>query len=123
MADRSPVNLRWAVVIAWAVCVVTVSVLPGRALHGPDIIGLDKVAHFVFYAVLAILAQHAVRKPCLARWAAVTVSCGLFGAMLELAQGLVPERSMSVGDALANFLGAAAGSAGYMLWARRRATT
>ncbi len=122
MADRGPLNLRWAVVLAWAALVVILSVLPGRVVPAKAILGLDKIAHFVFYAALALLAQHAVRRPHFSSWAAVTVSCGIFGAMLELAQQFTPGRSMSVGDMLANFAGAAAGSAAYVLWARKRAT-
>ncbi len=120
-ADRGPVGLRWAAVLAWAALVVLISILPGRTLPGPRIPGLDKVAHFVFYAVLALLAQHALRRPSPACWAVVTVSCGLLGAALELVQFFLPKRAMSVTDALANVLGAAAAGGVYVLLSRRRA--
>lgn len=122
MADRGPLKLRWALVLVWAALVVILSVLPGRVMPGKVIPGLDKIAHFVFYAVLALLAQRAARKLHLTSWVALTVSCGLFGAVLELVQHFMPGRSMSVADMLANFLGAAAGSAAYILFARKRAT-
>jgi VanZ family protein len=123
LADRGLLNLRWAAVLAWAAFVVVLSVLPGRAMPGIAIPGLDKIAHFVFYSALALLAERAARKPHFTSWAVVTVSCGLLGAMLELVQRFLPGRSMSVADMLVNFLGAAVGSATYILWVRTRATT
>jgi len=123
LADRRAVVLRWAAVLAWAACVVVASVLPAPKIPGPSIPGLDKAAHFAFYLGLAFLAQRAMRKTCLAYWAAVTVSCGAFGAALELVQGFLPGRSSSVADGIANVLGAAAGSAAYVLWVRRRGAT
>jgi VanZ family protein len=123
LADRRLVSVRWAVVLAWTALVTILSVLPGRAYpdHGTTWIGT--VAHFIVYLVLAFLAQHAARKPCLTYWAVVTVSCGLFGAALEVVQQLLPGRTMSVADGLVNFPGAAMGSAVCVLWARRRAAT
>jgi VanZ family protein len=115
-------NRRWAVVLAWAALVVILSVLPGRVIPGKVIPGLDKIAHFIFYAALALLAQHAVRKWHLTSWGIVSVSCGVFGAILELAQQFLPGRSMSIADMLANLAGAAAGSAVYILVTRKRAT-
>jgi len=123
LTERRPRELRWAAVLAWAVLVALLSVLPGRSLPGGGIPGIDKAAHFVFYAALALLAQRAARKPCLTCWAVVTVSCALFGATLELAQRFVPGRSMSISDALVNLAGAAAGSAAYFLWNRERTAT
>ena len=123
MADRGPLKLRWAPVLAWAALVVVWAVIPGRVLPGKVVPGLDKIAHFAFYAVLALLAQRAVRRSRLTSWAAVTVSCGLLGAMLELVQHFLPGRSMSIADMLANLAGAAVGSAAYILWTRKRATT
>jgi len=123
LTDRRPLELRWATVIAWAALVALLSVLPMRGLPTGGLPGIDKVAHFVFYTVLALLAQRVAWKPCLTCWAVVTVSCGLFGAILELAQRSLPGRSMSVADALVNLAGAAAGSTAYFLWNRERAPT
>ncbi|MHC5057754.1 MAG: VanZ family protein [Planctomycetota bacterium] len=123
MADRRLLIVRWATVLAWAALVAVLSVLPGRAFPDHGTTGVGTVGHFVVYLVLAFLAQHAARKPCLMYWVVVTVSCGLFGAALEVVQQLLPGRTMSVADGLVNFLGAAAGSAVYVLWARRRAAT
>jgi len=122
MTDRRPLELRWATVLAWAVLVALLSVMPMRGLPAGGIPGIDKVAHFVFYMVLALLSQRAARKPCLTCWAVITISCGLFGATLELAQRFLPGRSMCVADALVNLAGAAAGSTLYFLWNRERAT-
>ena len=112
--------MRWTPVFAWAAIVVLVSVLSGRAMPGYRIPGIDKVAHFVMYAVLAALAMHAARKPCLSCGAIVTASCGLLGGLLELAQAFLPGRSMSLADALMNVAGAAVASAAYVGWTRRR---
>ncbi len=107
----------------WAACLVAVSIIPGSAVPGPRIPGLDKVAHFGFYLILAFLALRATRQTSLAFWAVITISCGVFGAALELVQGFLPGRSPSVADGIANVLGAAAGSAAYVLWVRRRKAT
>jgi VanZ family protein len=123
LADRRGVLLRWAAVLAWAACLAAVSVVPGPAIPGRHIPGLDKVAHFGFYLILALLAQRATRKSCLAYSAVVTLSCGVFGAVLEVVQGFLPGRSSSVADGIANVVGAAAGSAVYILWVRRRRKT
>ncbi len=115
------IKLRWAAVLAWAAAVLVLSVLPGKILRVPPVIGAAKIAHVVVYGILALLIQHAVRKPCLRCGVVVTVVCGLFGAVMELAQVLVEGRTASVADAVANLLGAAVASALYVMWRGRPA--
>ena len=76
---------------------------PSGALH------IDKVAHFMEYAVLSVLvmlgvyntfAFSAAKKVLFA-----LISCMVYGIVLELAQNLLPYRSAELGDAFANALG------------------
>jgi VanZ family protein len=78
--------------------------------------GVDKVVHALLFAVLALSGRWAgVRRPVLA---------GLlvgYAAVSEVVQGLAPlGRSASVGDVLADVMGALVGLALWAAFARRR---
>lgn len=113
-------TIRWTVAVSWIALVVAGSLLPGTAFEGSAIPVADIAAHFVGYGIMAILVLNVVRRPSLGRCVLVTASCGLLGAVLEVAQHFVPGRAMSVGDAAANILGAAAASAAYAILRRKR---
>ncbi len=113
-------TLRWASVLLWAALVVGRSVLPGRSIEGPELPFVDKVAHFVMYAVMAALVYRATGGDSLRRAALVAVACGALGGMLEIVQAFVPGRGASIGDAIANFLGAATANAAWLVMLRRR---
>jgi VanZ family protein len=84
----------------------------------PRVEHADKVTHVALYAVLAFLAARA--EPAASRTlrggALVLAGGSAFGAFDEWHQQLVPGRSSSTGDWLADSLGAALGA----LAARRR---
>ncbi len=113
-------NLRRAMVVLWIVLVVGLSVLPGRTIKDPELRFVDKVAHFVMYAVMAALVYRAAGGESLRRAALVAVACGALGGMLEIVQAFVPGRGATIGDALANLLGAATASAAWLGLLRRR---
>lgn len=126
---------RLAALLAAAVVVVFVgSVLPlptggdaGVALAGPFGVGADKVVHAVSYAVIAGLAvvglavwgtrQRGSRASVgLAGLVAVVLAVAAFGAGVEVVQSVVPGRTASGADAVANAVGAVVGVAAVVGW-------
>lgn len=106
--------------LAWGpsiLLMVTLTYLSSKSHLGADM-GFpyqDKVLHFLAYAALGCTAAFALRvnNP---HWSSLrliviaTLVASLFGVMDELHQSTVPGRDASLGDALADFLGAASGA-------------
>lgn len=89
--------------VAWMVLLTILSLIPRAGLDLGD--RWDKVAHFIAYFFTAFLFFVSFRtrfRP--ADIYAVLFSFG-YGAILELAQLLVPGRDCSFGDLAANFSG------------------
>ena len=79
---------------------------------------LDKVFHFVTYALLAALACWV--WPRMDRWK-IWFGASLYGGLMELCQGiLTQDRTASLADGLANAIGAAFAVILYSYWARYR---
>lgn len=76
----------------------------------------DKLAHFAGYAVLAVLACQAFP----ARRLQACAGALAWGGLMELLQALVPGRSCSWLDMLANAGGVLLGAALVQLWRRLR---
>ena len=85
--------------------VILVSVFPGG---GSSRWHIDKIAHFLAYAGMAMLACLAFRSGS-ARISALIFAIAL-GAMLEWWQSFVPGRNMSLIDGIANTLGVLSGT-------------
>ncbi len=99
---------------------------PGGTLPLPALPGLDKLAHFAVYGLLAASLISACRpglrqlRP--GRVAAIAILwCLLYGLTDEFHQSFIPGRSVSFLDILADTLGALAVSLGWLL-ARRTGT-
>lgn len=72
---------------------------------------IDKLVHFLMFAICGVLTARAwIRRPA---WALPVFGLIVFGALTELVQYLIPGRSMSFGDFLADSAGALAG---FLLW-------
>lgn len=102
-------TLRQAARIAFVIGIAVVtwfSLVPGESL--PAIGVWDKAQHMVTYAALG--ACGAFGFPRTRTVVMVVVSLAVFGCVLESIQELIPGRAASANDALANALGAAAGS-------------
>jgi VanZ family protein len=99
----------------WLICLAFVSVgsvLPGTD-HFQPIMGSDKLLHLISYAGLALLQPLFLKEERLfLRWALLLV---LWGILLEGVQGLVPNRTPSFWDFIANTAGVMLGT-----WAGRR---
>ncbi len=116
--------LRWA--FAWALLILVLCLMPGRALpawHWADLLSVDKAVHAGLFAVLAVLVllglrAHAGGAPLSVPailWAVVT--CIAYGGLLELMQQLPAlGRRGDLNDLLANTAGCGLG----WLWDRYR---
>ena len=88
------------------ITVIALSLLPHETT--PEIGMWDKLNHALAYGVLAVLGGFGLEG-----WRSLLmVSIGLvvLGAGLELAQSVIPDRTGSTYDVLANFVGVAIGS-------------
>jgi VanZ family protein len=109
-AATSSVAARWTPPVLWVVVILVGTSWP-RLSVGPDAAGLDKVAHFSAYAVLAALSLRATRTP--QRWStllAVVIVIAALGAVDEWHQTFIPGRSMSLLDWCADASGALIGT-------------
>ena len=108
-------KLSWAAVWVYAVFLFIVSVVPVTpAVSWPY---LDKVVHLCEYLVFAWLLRVALRatRPAPAALRLAWLWATGYGALIELAQALIPWRSADLADAIVNGVGAAIG-----VWITRR---
>lgn len=92
---------RWVYPAALALCILVAS---GRGqVAAPDIVNIDKMAHFGVFGLLATLVM---RAPGLSHaWVAV-VLVSMFGAVDEFRQSFTPGRFVEVADWIADSAGA-----------------
>lgn len=113
---REPRFVIRARTLVWACYLLAIIVLSLIPVTLPQTAAQeDKILHFLAYGGLAALWPHwHARGPRAACWAA------LVGAVLEVAQGVLPTgRCMDAWDAVANALGAVLGAS--MIWVGRDA--
>lgn len=109
---------RWWPAVAVGTVVLVFSLVPLGGGGGELAVlgvGIDKLLHVVDYAALAFALGYAVRTRNPTALLAVFVAAVAVGGVIELLQGLVPTRGMSLWDAVANAAGAALGTAGWWL--------
>lgn len=95
--------------VAWAAVILVGTSLPGQAVPTTGIGGIDKVMHFLLYAVLGALTARALgaaprRRARHLVGALATIAA--FAAVDELHQQLIPGRSAEVADWVADVAGA-----------------
>jgi VanZ family protein len=98
---------------------------PGETLPLPALPGLDKLAHFAVYGLLAATLIRACRPAMRQAWpgrvaAIAIIWCLLYGITDEFHQSFVPGRFADAGDILADTLGALIVSVGWLLVRRTR---
>lgn len=98
---------KHALLILYTLAVTAVSLLPRAGVPGHG--HMDKVAHFVAYFGMGIMAWHTMPGLRL-RLLAAAAGVGL-GGLLEVIQYFVPGRSASYADAAVNTLGVGVGLA------------
>jgi VanZ family protein len=107
------------ILILWFGSILIASVMP---VSGPKTnLPADKIVHFVFYGMTSILLfRHFIKKASLNRAFYTSVAlASMYGAAMEVVQYFLPYRSFSLGDMVANMLGAFAGCLLYMKWKSR----
>lgn len=111
MTDTEVSNRGWVAVALWLALQVTLTSLPGKAIPVALPHPLDWAGHFGLYGGLGALVARAaaLRGWPLRRlvWAGVLLSA--WGALDELHQLFIPDRSAEVGDWLADTVGASLG--------------
>ncbi|MDS0259428.1 VanZ family protein [Haloarcula sp. S1CR25-12] len=114
--DRSA--LRELPAVGFAALLLVVSLLPAPETGGPTPaplgIALDKWVHAGSYGVLAFLLSWGRGSRTVAATAVLAALAVGYGVGIELLQTLVPSRSLSVADVLANAVGAVLGA---LAWA------
>lgn len=120
-------SLRWGLAAAWAVFVAVLLWAAGPEGPAPwtwidrfQEAGGDKLVHAALFLVQAWLLSRCRPGAGRAGWliASVGIAVG-FGVVTELGQLVVPGRDATVGDALADTVGAGAGAVLYA-WRSRR---
>jgi VanZ family protein len=99
---RPSLWIRWGYALTLAMVIVVAS---GRSsVAAPDIVDIDKVAHFAVFGLLATLVARAGFAESRMGWAVLIVS--LFGLTDEWHQSFTPGRTVEVYDWFADTLGA-----------------
>lgn len=110
---RDPDVVTWAITGVWAVIMLVLLMLPGKAIPLHMAHNEDKLYHFGMFAILSALAVLSVRNFRRVLYLTNSSFVMAFGAgfsiATELAQGGVPGRSTSTMDGLANIFGVFAG--------------
>lgn len=120
--DRFIAPLRWFSMLAWAIIVTLLTVLPGhvppvsvlsRWLGGTEFSGV--LGHLLLFSLLTVLVWQALAQWFRARQALLMAMLAvlMLGTTTELAQWFVAGRMSSLTDLLANWL--AVFSAGFLL--------
>jgi len=105
-------HARWG----WPLLLATLLwIASGRSqVAGPDIVGIDKVAHFTLFGLLATLVVR-TGFPLRRAWVAVLIASA-FGFTDEWHQSFTPGRMVEVADWVADTLGAAVAVTLYVRW-------
>lgn len=92
--------------IIWLLIILFFSVIPVQGLQTEH--PADKIAHFVFYGITAIIFFRILRtKMSLVKTTAVSIIfASLYGLAMELIQHVLPWRQFSLLDEASNFSGA-----------------
>ncbi|ELR69725.1 Putative integral membrane protein [Fulvivirga imtechensis AK7] len=97
--------------ILWAIVILVLTLTPGESVPDLTLFSYDKLGHgFVFFvlAFLLISGLYESRKDHIKRNSMLTLGVilsALYGFLIELAQAVIPGRSMEMYDALANIAG------------------
>lgn len=97
-----------AVLAVYSILLFVVSVINPPEVPIDEALNLDKAAHFIAYGILGWLACRAVARRDALTLIVIIGCCTAYGIFIELYQSMLPTRSMSTWDAIANGLGSAA---------------
>lgn len=102
--------------VIWALFILVLTLTPGKSVPDISLFSYDKLGHGFVFFVLAFLLISGFYQSLISsskhRAASVGVILSvLYGLSLEVAQSMVPDRSMEFYDALANTIGSFLGLA------------
>lgn len=101
---------RWMPPVAWAVCILIATSIPGAHIPRVNIPDFDKMVHFGFYGVFALLMFRALESPSVMRRViTVLIGIAIFAALDEFHQRFIPGRYMDLEDWMADMAGAMVG--------------
>lgn len=107
----SPLLPKWSLLITWGVVVLWFSLVPSPPVPKSGILGWDKFQHAAAYGIFTLLAGWAFVTLPFSRerqWFLAGAVAVIFGALLEVAQGVfTATRTAEAGDLLADAIGAA----------------
>jgi VanZ family protein len=113
-------------VILWLGMVLILSVIPMEAVLREGRVHSEKFIHAIVYAITSVLFYIELlkaREAVVRRWALwlALLFASVYGFLMEILQGFVPNRAFSYLDAEVNVLGAAAGLLLFrFVWERRQ---
>jgi VanZ family protein len=95
--------------VAWAVLILILTLTPGKYVPSYSLFSYDKLGHAGIFCIQAVLLMLTLRhhyewkiKNSILISMAVTI---VYGFIIEAIQGLIPDRSMDIYDAIANITG------------------
>ena len=105
-------------------CILIISCLPGSNIHSSSVpfASMDLITHFLMYGFLSYVLYRFLRDLSyphqLGTVSLIFVVLGpfIYGVVLELVQGFVPERHPSTEDALFNLMGSCLSLILIVLW-------
>lgn len=104
----------WVPVILWMTAIFTLSSIPGKDIPEVGLPHIDKLAHFIEYAILGFLVMRAfsnsktgISRPVLATLA--VSAAVLFAATDEWHQSFIPGRFTDIIDLTFDFIGSMVG--------------
>ncbi len=112
--------------VLYGVLIVALSSVPGKNYPDIQVLSYDKVIHLAEYAIFAVLiylAAHNLRPGSRFLLGLVVLLAGVFGALDELYQILIPARDSSFGDWVADMVGVVIGAVSCRWWIDRRDQT
>ncbi|MFO8145694.1 MAG: VanZ family protein [Candidatus Syntrophosphaera sp.] len=93
--------------VVWLIVIWTLSSIPAKKLSSVNILGTDKLLHIGQYLILSLLVNHSLKllnaKHGIVSW--VYLILLVMAGLDEWHQCLIPERSVSVWDFIANGIG------------------
>lgn len=98
---------RWALPLAWLLCITWLSTKGGISLPGFKLIGTDKLAHAAAYGTLVWLLSLAFPPENQRQAFSIWLFASLYGALMEWVQFTwFPNRMFEYDDMIANATGA-----------------
>lgn len=109
--------MRW--VILYIILIIGLSSIPGEGISDIKLLSEDKLLHLIEYMIFGILVTRAFAFRMTQQMKIFLIAvliAGIFGALDETYQNLIPGRESSYTDWIADLVGAVLGSLVYLQW-------